>query len=310
VVLKAIDLFGRARTLLALPALVFVSDVSRDGRVLMIVGRMTSGIRSLPPGEAVERDFSLFSGSSWVDLSRDGRTLLFSDRGVGGRNFTYLRKTDGSSGAIRLGEGRAESLSPDGRWAIAGTRKGEHMLLPVGVGAARAIDTHGRRCDSARWLPDNKRVVMSCSEGGAGFRNYVQAVEGGESRPFIPEGTWCNAVSPDSREAACLDGEGKGWIYPLDGGAARPIAEIGGTPLQWSADGGSLFVAANTAGKAPLRIFKLDLRSGRRSLWRELQPPDTAGLIGLDARVTPDGRGYAYSYDRTLSDLYVVDGLR
>src|SRR5262245_19985172 len=103
--LNAVDLNGRVRAVTVFPNLGRVSDVSRDGRILMVVGRTMSGIRCLPPGEAAERDLSLFSGLNWLELSRDGRTLLFSDRGAGGEIWTYLRKTDGSANAVRLGEG-------------------------------------------------------------------------------------------------------------------------------------------------------------------------------------------------------------
>jgi len=46
-------------------------------------------------------------------------------------------------------------------------------------------------------------------------------------------------------------------------------------------------------------------------VWRRLDPPDPAGLdrCGL-ARVTPDGRAYAYRYRTELSTLHLVEGLR
>ena len=67
-----------------------------------------------------------------------------------------------------------------------------------------------------------------------------------------------------------------------------------------------------TAGPIlPVRIDRLELASGARSPWRELQPADTAGVgrIG-DVLVTPDGSSYAYNCQRSLSDLYVAEGLR
>jgi hypothetical protein len=40
-------------------------------------------------------------------------------------------------------------------------------------------------------------------------------------------------------------------------------------------------------------------------------PFDTAGVVSITPpKITPDGRSYAYSYIRTLSDLYLVEGLR
>ena len=39
--------------------------------------------------------------------------------------------------------------------------------------------------------------------------------------------------------------------------------------------------------------------------------PDRVGIPGIVAQViTPNGRCYAYFYPRTLSDLYLVEGLR
>jgi hypothetical protein len=46
-------------------------------------------------------------------------------------------------------------------------------------------------------------------------------------------------------------------------------------------------------------------------LWRELTLEDLAGLIRIHpVIVTPDGRYWAFSYTRVLSDLYVVEGLK
>jgi hypothetical protein len=40
-------------------------------------------------------------------------------------------------------------------------------------------------------------------------------------------------------------------------------------------------------------------------------PPDPAGVGSISAvLVTPDGLGTVYSYEQTLSELYLVDGLK
>jgi hypothetical protein len=58
-------------------------------------------------------------------------------------------------------------------------------------------------------------------------------------------------------------------------------------------------------------IWKLDPATGRRESWRELGPPDQAGVVGVgNIAITADGRAYAYNYARQLSDLYVVAGLQ
>ena len=58
-------------------------------------------------------------------------------------------------------------------------------------------------------------------------------------------------------------------------------------------------------------VFTIDVATGRRTLWKELAPPDRTGVNGILAiRITPDGRSYAYSYYQPLSDLFVVEGLK
>ena len=44
---------------------------------------------------------------------------------------------------------------------------------------------------------------------------------------------------------------------------------------------------------------------------KEVMGPDPAGILMIVAvQLTPDTRSYVYSYMRSLSELYVVDGLK
>jgi hypothetical protein len=61
----------------------------------------------------------------------------------------------------------------------------------------------------------------------------------------------------------------------------------------------------------PARLIRLDLETGRRTLWKDLAPADPAGLQGITSiAITPDGQTCAYSVGRTLSQLYLVEGLK
>ncbi|MGB8591747.1 MAG: hypothetical protein WCD40_10230, partial [Candidatus Acidiferrales bacterium] len=63
--------------------------------------------------------------------------------------------------------------------------------------------------------------------------------------------------------------------------------------------------------KDDAEVFRVDVTTGKRQQVAKLGPGDPAGLVGIEpVRVTPDGRAYAYSYNRSLSDLYVVDGVK
>ncbi len=53
------------------------------------------------------------------------------------------------------------------------------------------------------------------------------------------------------------------------------------------------------------------LATGQRSFFKRITPADPTGVGSVaTVQLTPDGRSYCYSYMRSLSRLYVVDGLR
>ena len=80
-------------------------------------------------------------------------------------------------------------------------------------------------------------------------------------------------------------------------------------PVGWSADGRSLYVYQG--GELPAKIYKLDIATGTRNLWKQLMPPDPAGVEYVGPILpSSDGMAYAYGYRRLLSDLYLVEGLK
>ena len=79
-------------------------------------------------------------------------------------------------------------------------------------------------------------------------------------------------------------------------------------PIGWTGDGRALYVYQRF--RLPAAVFRLDVATGARTLWKEIAPPDRAGVESIwSLDVTPDGRAYAYSFGRTLSDLYLAEGL-
>jgi hypothetical protein len=272
----------------------------------------------LPPGETRERDLSWLDSSAAIDLSSDGKMLLLGEQGEGGggTGAVYVRKTDGSP-PVRLGEGYGLALSPDKKWALAAPISfTDLLLLPAGIGQARKLERGGiESYQSARFLPDGKRVLFSGKEPGRRSRLYIQNLEGGGPKPITPEGTGAtfrgNVVSPDGKFVTG-PGPAQGFsLYPVEGGPpiAIPGLEEGEVPIQWADDGRWLYV--RRTGQLPARVFLLDISSGRRKLWRELSPFDPAGLnVILNIAITPDGKSYAYDYGQVLSDLYLVEGLK
>ena len=79
---------------------------------------------------------------------------------------------------------------------------------------------------------------------------------------------------------------------------------------RWSADGRSLLLRRVEPGEPSAKLYRLDVFTGRKEVWRELKPPDPVGVIMGPVTVTPDGKSYAYSFQRDLANLYLVQGLR
>ena len=314
--LHAVTLSGRERLVSRVPGTVVLQDIDSDGRVLMSHGTIHPVILTLVPGAAKERDLTWLDYSVVADLSADGKSLLFSEQGfAGGPQYaTYLRPTDGGP-AIRLGKGDAQALSPDRKWALAIdlAPPSQLVLLPTGAGEAQRLPRHTiNHYQAAWWLPDGRSVMFTGSEAGRPLRLYVQEVGGGAPRPVTPEGAGSlfDTVSPDGRFVAAVSERG-GGIYPVAGGESRPVPgwEPGDIPLRWGVDGRSLYV--RRLGEVPAKVHRLDIVTGQRALWKELGPPDLAGVSSIGATViTRDARWYAYTYHSRLSNLYLVEGLR
>jgi hypothetical protein len=66
------------------------------------------------------------------------------------------------------------------------------------------------------------------------------------------------------------------------------------------------------AGKGlSFSISRLEVATGRRTLWNEIVPSDPAGFRGIASfLIAADEKSYVYSYSRTLADLYLVSGLK
>ena len=321
VALHAVTLAGRERLVLQTPGDVGLYDISRDGRVLIGRGIPRSRMIVFTSGFAKEREISWFDWSTSADISADGKTLLFYEWGmaVGGVPFVYLRKMDGSNDPVRLGEGRALSLSPDGKWALA-LQEGpppQLVLLPTGAGEQRALP-RGEIIEYsyASWFPDGGRILLTGIEEGRGLRSYVQDLSTGQMNAITQEDVIALMVSPDGKRLLTWVGgaDGRYHLSPMDGTAPTPIPGLrsGEMPIQWSADGRSIYVRGPSDFDP--NIYWVDLATGGRRLWKPIAP-DPVGLIGMEVRpggvkITPDGRFYVYTYWTALQDLFLAEGLK
>jgi serine/threonine protein kinase len=319
--LYAVNRSGRQRLIAHLPGSFAVYDVAPDGRLLMQHMVQSNALFYLPNVDSKETDLYWHDNSVLTDISRDGKSLLFSESGDAMRSgeecVSYLRGTDGSA-AVRLGPGCPLEISPDSKWAmIMGSVRApsQLVLLPTGTGDARPLTHDGIHHQGAAWTPDGKRIVFVGNEPGHRIRYYVQSADGGPPRAITPENVSFNntdpvAISPDGRSVAVAGLDGKIVLYPLDDGAPRTVPKLaeGFAPLRWC-PGNSLMVYH--AGDVPVKILRVDIETGEQTPWKEWVPADRTALSGIqNVRVGADCQSSAYSVFYNPSELWIADGLR
>jgi Tol biopolymer transport system component len=315
--LHAATLDGGERLVTRMLGQVDLQDISRDGRVLVSQNDFRSEMIARPSGASTDRTLTWLGLSQVADLAADSSRVLFTELQPGGGSgqFVYLRPTDGSP-AIRLGEGQALALSPDGKWALTLSSFGTRLVaLPTGAGEPRDLTRTGFDYSryfprSGAWFPDSRRVMFSAWQNGV-LRTFVQDIAGGEPRALGPPSVAGAFASPDGRHICAGPLGGPASIYGLDAGDPTPIKglETGDYPIRWSQDGRSL-ICRRQQGLVT-EVSAIEIATGRRvPLWH-LAAVDPAGADTINLlAVTPDGKSYAYSYFRNISDLYVVDGLK
>src|SRR6266545_1997300 len=270
----AVTLSGKGRLVGRVPGISTIRDISKDGRVLMTTESYRLGILARGPGDEKERELSLLD---------------------------YSLPT---------------ALSPDSAWAISVLHPASNpqiTLLPTSVGEPKVLSKEGLDVVEADFLPDGKRILFSATEPGHGMRLYLRDVAGGKPRPLTPEGYYFyrGTVTTDSKFAVVRGPDRRMYLYPLEGGEPTELPGLasGDRPVRFASDGRTLFFLES--GEIPAKVYRYDVASGRKELWKELAPAELAGLSGITrVVVTPDGKTYAYSYLRILSYLQLVDGMR
>jgi eukaryotic-like serine/threonine-protein kinase len=314
--LMAVDLSGSVRTVLGLPVGLTLQDMASDGRVLVTLNSKRLALAMTTLGSQEDVELSWHDWNVVKDISRDGQSVLFEDssEAAGPGYAVALRKLDGSL-PIRLGEGSAGGLSPDGKWAISIStgQPTQITLLPVGPGQPRPVEVTALEHVQSGWAHfrgDGKAIFVNGNESGRATRCYSLELDGGKPTPVMPEGIPCGPTSPDGRLMAGEASNAIVVLYPLVGGPPKlvPGLESGFHPVQWSSDSSSIY--GYRGGDLPSKIYKVDISTGRQTLVQELAPAAPAGVVMVaPIVVSADGTRFAYSYSQTLSVLYLISGL-
>ena len=316
--LYAVSLSGKRREILESPNALVLQDIGPDGRVLLTTDDGTHfEMKGMKGGDTHEENLAYLDQSSPVDLSGDGKSLLFVEYGAGQSYLACMRGMDGSPTVV-LGDGEPTSLSADGHWALAVLHKKppELILIPTGAGEQVHLPQRGLEYQpGGQWLPDSKGIVFAASEAGKGTRLWAQSVfPAGEPRPFTGEGMAITgkSVSPDGKTVAATGPDGKLGLYGIDGGGApRVLAGLNGTEqfVRWSGDGKLLFLM--TGHCCPSQLWRFNIETGKIEKQRDIVPSDTTGIFRINSALfTPDGSSIAYGLVRYLVNLQLLDGVQ
>jgi eukaryotic-like serine/threonine-protein kinase len=316
--LYAVTLDGKRRVVAAMLGNLILHDLDSKGNALISRDSRRREIAILAPGESRERDMSWFDWSFARDLSEDGKTLVFEEEGAGGGpNYSvFVRNTDGSP-AVKLGEGYALSLSPDGKYVAAQLPSDSSYitLLPTGPGEPKVIRIREINFVNGAmgWFKDNNRFMIAGNQSGKKPRWWLYEISAAKLTPITGEGIIGQKVLVSADQNSILARSEQGFaFYSTQGELQKEISAltIDDALIQWTSDGKGVFVVDRSA-ENPLEVYRVDLNNGKRTLWKVITPSDPAGIAGRGlVLMTPDGNTYAYTYRRVLSDLYLVPGLQ
>ncbi len=309
--LYALSPDGTVRNVERAPMNLMLNDIAANNAVLLSRAIQQTDVY-LNQQTGPDVDLSWLQLIGIADLSSDGTQFLFTHFGEGsGKNYAvYLRKTDGSA-AIRLGDGRALALSPDNRTALAKISDPEGLtLLPTGAGEVKPLPVGNiEHLKRGGWFPDGSKIIFTGNEKGRPQRSFVQDPKDGSIIPITPEGIYGTLLSPDANLLVVNDQRGQKSIFRIGGELVSVKGmEKSDDIIRWDADGKSLFIYSPL--DLPIKIYRLDLRSGRKDIVREIQPSYTSGIFGdIYLFLTPDAKVTLYGLRRYLIDLYLVNGL-
>lgn len=316
--IHAASLAGKERTVYCGTAPTRILDIATSGRALVSTEETRGSMALVEHGSdpSQERDLSWLSYSWGPQISDDGTEILFTDLSeqAGNDYSVYVRKSDGSPAVRLAGGGFGTSISPDGKWALvllADDPQARIQVVPVGAGQAHMPHWDGIQPRWADWFPDGQHILMTASQSGQPEAVYITDVNGATPKQLSTGNVSWRAGAPGAK--SFVVSENGAWVVrSISDGTIQPVHGIqpGEYPVGWALDGKHLFVQISSP--TGLTIYKLDVESGKRELWRTVTPKDQVGLrpMNVPISITPDGRWLAFTYRTQLGQLYRSDTLK
>jgi len=231
----------------------------------------------------------------------------------GGPNGSiYWRMTDGAP-AVRLGDGVAFTISPDGKWVTGyssrDTRERKYVVMPTGAGeefSPSFPQLPEKFGIVSGWLPGAGNYIVSGYQNSK-VRLYAWNRSANTVKPISPPDMddGIPKVSPDGRELIHTAG-GRWVVCAIEAATCSPIPglSVHDDPFGWRADNRSFYITTHHDENTAFFVSIVDAATGKRTEWKTIRPPFPVDFVG-NLKITPDGRAYAYNYTYTHSDLYL-----
>jgi dipeptidyl aminopeptidase/acylaminoacyl peptidase len=317
--IMAINMSGKTRVVARFPSHVNLYDVATDGRVLLGTESGRLGIRGVAPGETTERDLSCLESSLLRGITPDGRIILADILGESGgpKGSIYWRYTDGSP-PVRLGDGYAFGISPDGKWVTGydsrDTTERHYVLIPTGPGEPLSLEfVHMPKKFGVvlGWLGDENYLILGISSTGK-WQYFQWNKPSGVAKPASSDGMVDSNlfVAPDRQQFVAKTSDDKWATCTVATAQCRPIPglSVHDWPVAFRQDGKAVYVIMHHDENKMMMVELVDLATGARTPWKHIMPAIPVDELS-NLQITPDGRAYAYNYSYARSDLYLTKGL-
>jgi Tol biopolymer transport system component len=244
-----------------------------------------------------------------VDVARDGRLFLDSDRG-GNWDVWMLPRSGGELQQITTDpaiDAGAQWTPDGGGFVFYSNRTGHREIwtMPMGGGPARQVTRGESERIYPAWSPDGREIVAVQYGGGGGL--LVSPAQGGQERrltdgvrdrfpDWSPDGQW---IAFDSVRDGVLR---QIWRVPASGGQPERLTTAEGRHPRWSPDGRLIYFGG--LGPEANHIWALSMASGT-------ERPVTAfsgrrGVLG-GTGLAVDTRYLYFTWEERRGDIWVAD---
>ncbi|HZW90201.1 MAG TPA: WD40 repeat domain-containing protein [Myxococcaceae bacterium] len=314
--LSSVSLRGDVRSLYRFPGAMLLEDISPDGTMIISIVDSSRHIALMRPGQRSHRELGWLGTPGIVDLSQDGRALLFVDGEVWGfEQNAVLGATDGTPPKV-LGPGVPIALSPDGR-RVAMTSRDQHglVLVPTGAGTTEEVLVEGLVLNIGQWSRDGRRLWIEARRNDnarvqlfpvdVATRKLLEPIAGSDIIPYP-----AIAISPDDRWIAAAGADRVLTVYPVNKGEPIRISslqsDLSPFPAGWTSTG-ELWVGL--PGATPPRVVRVEFPTGKITRSIDIDLREIGGDYMTDSRITPDESLLAIEYEIWQGRLELMKGI-